>query len=81
VKRVERGLRLDLAGLPPPGDARWPALNAALLRPDDAVDAETRASRPGRLFETHAAGALEHVPLAQLDEADARLGLALSPTS
>src|SRR6478735_7912079 len=44
VKRVERGLRLDIQGLPPPGDARWPALNRALH-----------------------------------DEADARLGLALSP--
>ena len=29
VKRVERGLRLDIAALPEPGDARWPALNRA----------------------------------------------------
>src|SRR5688500_11474758 len=33
VKRVERGLRLDLAGLPAPGDGRWPALNRALYDP------------------------------------------------
>src|SRR6478735_4721216 len=78
VKRVERGLRLDLAGLPPPGDARWPALSRALYDPMTQSLLETR-EQVAALFETHAAGALEHIPLATLDEADARLGLALSP--
>jgi phosphoribosylformylglycinamidine synthase len=78
VKRVERGLRLDLAGLPPPGDARWPALGRALHDPMTQSILETR-EQAGSLFETHAPGPLEHVPLAALDEADARLGLALSP--
>ena len=33
VKRVERGLRLDLAGLPDAGDPRWPRLARALHDP------------------------------------------------
>ena len=33
VKRVERGLRLDLAGLPDDGDPRWPRLARALHDP------------------------------------------------
>ena len=33
VKRVERGLRLDLAGLPADGDPRWPRLARALHDP------------------------------------------------
>jgi phosphoribosylformylglycinamidine synthase len=78
VQRVERGLRLDLAGLPPPGDARWPALSRALYDPMTQSLLETR-EQVAALFETHEAGPLEHIPLATLDEADARLGLALSP--
>jgi phosphoribosylformylglycinamidine synthase len=78
VKRVERGLRLDLAGLPPPGDARWPALARALHDPMTQSLLETR-EQAATLFETHPAGPLERIPLAGLDEADARLGLALSP--
>ena len=33
VKRVERGLRLDLAGLPPAGDPAWPKLARVLHDP------------------------------------------------
>lgn len=78
VKRVERGLRLDLAGLPPAGDARWPALTRALYDPMTQSLLETR-EQAAALFESHPAGPLERIPLAQLDAADARLGLALSP--
>src|SRR6478752_391047 len=53
VKRVERGLRLDLAGLPAPGDARWPALSRALYDPMTQSLLETR-EQAGTLFETHA---------------------------
>src|SRR5207342_2098883 len=42
VKRVERGLRLDLGGLPPPGDARWPALSRTLYDPMTQSLLETR---------------------------------------
>ena len=78
LQRVERGLRLDLLGLPAAGDARLAQLARALHDPmtqsllssrDDAV----------RLFERRDAGSLERVPLAQLDAANVRLGLAMSP--
>src|SRR4249919_429316 len=78
VKRVERGLRLDIAALPEPGDARWPALNRALFDPMTQSLLETR-EQAAALFESGAPGPLERIPLAQLDAADARLGLALSP--
>ncbi|MEO8161845.1 MAG: phosphoribosylformylglycinamidine synthase, partial [Arenimonas sp.] len=78
VKRVERGLRLDLSGLPAIGDPRWPALDRALFDPMTQSLLERR-EQAAALFIEAAAGALERIPLAQLDEADARLGLALSP--
>ena len=77
VKRVERGLRLDLAGLPPAGDAAWPKLARAL---HDPMTQSLLADRDeaARLFAVPAPGALERVPLAGLAEANGRLGLALS---
>ncbi len=77
VKRVERGLRLDLAGLPASDDPRWPRLARALHDPmtqsllehrDDAV----------QLFQHLPAGPLERIPLTTMYEANGRLGLALS---
>ena len=77
VKRVERGLRLDLAGLPADDDARWPRLAAVLHDPmTQSLLADRTAA--GALFEELDAGALERVPVAALAEANARLGLAMS---
>ncbi|WP_290890713.1 phosphoribosylformylglycinamidine synthase [Arenimonas sp.] len=78
VKRVERGLRLDLAGLPPTGDARWPKLARAL---HDPMTQSLLASREdaAKLFVQLAPGALERIPAATLAAANLRLGLALSP--
>ena len=77
VKRVERGLRLDLAGLPADGDARWPRLAAALHDPMTQSLLADRAAA-GALFEELQPGALERVPVDALAEANARLGLAMS---
>ena len=74
VKRVERGMRLDLAGAL---DAQLadvahllhdPMTQSLLAAHDDAA----------ALFAAPARGALEVIPLAQLEEANARLGLALA---
>ena len=77
VKRVERGLRLDLAGLPPAGDPRWPKLARAL---HDPMTQSLLAAREdaAKLFVQLAPGALERIPAATLAEANLRLGLALS---
>src|SRR5688572_30394256 len=61
VKRVERGLRLDLAGLPEPGDERWPALNRALFDPMTQSLLETR-EQAAALFAEAPAGPLERIP-------------------
>ena len=78
VKRVERGLRLDLAGLPPAGDPRWPRLVRALHDPMTQSLLATR-DEAAKLFAQPAAGQLERIPVAGLAEANLRLGLALSP--
>ena len=77
VRRVERGQRFDLAGLPPDGVAGSQALQRALHDPMtqsllDDVDAAAR------LFETPSAGDVVRIPLAQLTTANRDLGLALS---
>ncbi len=77
VQRVERGLRLDLAGLPPAGDPRWPAL-ARVLHDPMTQSLLSHREQAAALFERPAAGALERIPVAALAEANARLGLALS---
>ncbi len=77
VKRAERGLRLDLAGLPPAGDPRWPKLARALHDPMTQSLLATR-DQAAALFDAPAPGALERVPVATLAEANVRLGLALS---
>ena len=73
VKRVERGLRIDLEGW----DDASPALAKAL---HDPMTQSLLASREQAqaLFTAPARGELERIPLAQLEVANARLGLALA---
>src|SRR3990167_3703571 len=77
VKRVERGLRLDLSGLPPEDDQRWARLAHELFDPMTQSLLSDR-SEAAALFEELPAGNLERIPLADLPEANSRLGLALS---
>ena len=76
VKRVERGMRIDLLGWP--DDAATQAALAKLLH--DPMTQSLLASRDegAALFSTHPRGALEIIPLAQLEAANVRLGLALA---
>ena len=73
VKRVERGLRIDLEGW----DDAQPALAKAL---HDPMTQSLLASREqaSALFTAPARGELERIPLVQLEAANARLGLALA---
>lgn len=76
VRRVERGLRIDLVGWPT--DAATQAELAKLL-----LDPMTQSLLDSReagaaLFQTPVAGGVEVIPLAQLEAANARLGLALA---
>ena len=77
IRRVERGTRLDLAGLPPEGDPRWPKLAAAL---HDPMTQSLLASREqaAALFTAGAPGPVGRIPLDSLEQANVRLGLALS---
>ena len=77
VQRAERGLRLDLDGLPPAGDPRWPRLARALHDPMTQSLLDTREDA-ARLFARLAPGPVERIALATLPEANVRLGLALS---
>lgn len=73
VKRVERGLRIDIEGW----DDTSPALAKAL---HDPMTQSLLASREQAqaLFTTPTRGTLERIPLAQLEAANVRLGLALA---
>src|SRR5690606_24344178 len=76
VRRVERGTRLDIEGWPAD-----PAEAAALERLlHDPMTQSLLSSRDeaAALFRAPGRAALERVPLAGLDEANARLGLALA---
>jgi phosphoribosylformylglycinamidine synthase len=76
VKRVERGTRIDLAGWPE--DAATRAAVAKLLH-DPMTQSLVAAREDGAaLFGVPPRGALERIPLAGLEEANARLGLALA---
>ncbi|HEY2345221.1 MAG TPA: phosphoribosylformylglycinamidine synthase [Xanthomonadaceae bacterium] len=77
VHRVERGLRLDVVGLPEAGSPQWPALSRGLHDPMTQSLLRDR-EQAARLFLTPARGALERVPTAGLAAANGRLGLALS---
>jgi phosphoribosylformylglycinamidine synthase len=76
VKRVERGTRIDLSGWPGEPDAR--SAVAKLLH--DPMTQSLLADRDAAaaLFVAPARGALERVPLAGLEAANVRLGLALA---
>ncbi|MDX2300494.1 MAG: phosphoribosylformylglycinamidine synthase [Xanthomonadaceae bacterium] len=78
VHRVERGMRLDLIGLPPLGD---PLRVRALRALHDPMTQSLAFARDdaAALFASHAPGPVRHVPLAQLAQANRELGLALSP--
>lgn len=73
VKRVERGLRIDLEGW----DDGQPALAKALHDPMTQSLLTTR-DQARALFSASARGELERIPLAQLEAANTRLGLALA---
>jgi phosphoribosylformylglycinamidine synthase len=73
VKRVERGLRIDLEGW----DDGQPALAKALHDPMTQSLLTTR-DQAQALFTAPARGELERIPLAQLEAANSRLGLALA---
>jgi phosphoribosylformylglycinamidine synthase len=76
VKRVERGTRIDLEGFPAD-----PAAQAAVARAlHDPMTQSLLADEAdgAALFVAPARGALEVVPLAELERANARLGLALA---
>ena len=76
VQRVERGMRIDLLGWP--NDAANQAALAKLLHdPMTQSLLATREAGAG-LFAMHSRAPLETIPLAGLDAANARLGLALA---
>ncbi|WP_374606340.1 phosphoribosylformylglycinamidine synthase [Thermomonas sp.] len=76
VKRVERGMRIDVAGWP--DDAASQAALAKLLH--DPMTQSLLATREegAALFTANPRGALEVIPLAGLEAANVRLGLALA---
>ncbi|MFN7137038.1 MAG: phosphoribosylformylglycinamidine synthase, partial [Thermomonas sp.] len=76
VRRVERGMRLDLAGWP--AEAATAAALGKLLHDPMTQSLLEEREAGAALFAAPPAGALEVVPLARLEEANARLGLALA---
>ncbi|WP_166212383.1 phosphoribosylformylglycinamidine synthase [Cognatiluteimonas telluris] len=76
IRRVERGTRIDVAGWP--GDAATQAALAALLHDPMTQSLLDAAQAAALRFDAPARGALERIPLPQLDAANARLGLALA---
>ncbi len=77
VRRVERGMRLDVAGLPREDAPGWPALAAALHDPMTQTLLRD-LDQAAHLFASPAPGPLVRVPIAELAAANGRLGLALS---
>ena len=77
VQRVERGMRIDLAGWP--SDPAVQAVVGKALHDPMTQSLLEDAASAGHLFETPARGDVERIPLAQLEAANARLGLALAP--
>lgn len=76
VKRVERGTRIDLSGWP--DDPAVRAAVAKVLHDPMTQSLLADAADAAALFVAPARGALEVVPLVQLEAANARLGLALA---
>ena len=76
VKRVERGTRLDITGYP--ADAEVASAVAKLLHDPMTQSLLADPGEGAALFVSPPRGALERIPLAQLESANARLGLALA---
>ncbi|GAB3348559.1 phosphoribosylformylglycinamidine synthase [Lysobacter tyrosinilyticus] len=76
VKRVERGLRYDLSGWPT--DAATQGALAKLLHDPMTQSLLEARDDAAALFTVPARGELERIPLASLEEANSRLGLALA---
>ncbi|MCC8362563.1 phosphoribosylformylglycinamidine synthase [Lysobacter sp. A6] len=76
VKRVERGLRIDLAGWP--ADAATQSAVAKLLHDPMTQSIVAERDAGAAMFATPARSELEIVPVSTLDAANARLGLALA---
>jgi phosphoribosylformylglycinamidine synthase len=76
VRRVERGTRIDVAGWPT--DAAAQAAVAKVLHDPMTQSLLADANDASALFAVPARGELEVIPLAELESANARLGLALA---
>ena len=76
VKRVERGMRIDLTDFP--DDVGIRAAVAKVLHDPMTQSLLGDADEAAALFATPQRGALEVIPLAELERANARLGLALA---
>ncbi|HEV8693776.1 MAG TPA: phosphoribosylformylglycinamidine synthase, partial [Lysobacter sp.] len=76
IKRVERGLRYDLAGWP--RDAATQGALAKLLHDPMTQSLLEAREDAAALFTTPVRGELERIPLPELEQANARLGLALA---
>ncbi len=76
IQRVERGTRIDLAGWPQ--DAATQAALAKLLHDPMTQSLLDSTDAAQALFTAPARGTLERIPLAGLEAANARLGLALA---
>ncbi|WP_298581671.1 phosphoribosylformylglycinamidine synthase [uncultured Luteimonas sp.] len=76
VRRVERGTRIDLTGWPDDAAAR--AALSKLLHDPMTQSLLASHDEAAGLFATPARGAVERIALAQLEQANVRLGLALA---
>ena len=76
VKRVERGIRYDVAGWP--ADAPTQGALAKLLHDPMTQSLLEARDDAAALFAVPARGELERIPLESLEEANVRLGLALA---
>ena len=76
VKRVERGMRIDLLGWP--SDAATQAALAKLLHDPMTQSLLAEREAGAALFASHPRGALESIRLDDLEGANQRLGLALA---
>jgi phosphoribosylformylglycinamidine synthase len=76
VRRVERGMRIDLAGWPQ--DAAEKAALAKRLHDPMTQSLLSAHEEAAGLFATPTQGTLERIPLPQLEAANRRLGLALA---
>jgi phosphoribosylformylglycinamidine synthase len=78
IHGVERGLRLDIAGLPSTHDANFKKLMQQLHDPmTQSLLRDVNAAQA--LFTRLPAGKLQHIAMSDLPDANQRLGLALSP--